>query len=263
MGALDGQGNPIPFLRPLWPRAVTDERSPALSWSQLAPLGDRREVREHVSGHHVQTCLCELQVKVFQVVIGLGHRALVCRPQAGARERGLDPARIGATARSGASRGRAVYHRGQSSRHAGAEGSRSERPSRARGPLNHSLPKNGYTAPGGRQTGAYGQIQAGSSEQRPRRPGERLAPHQSRGELGDPFVAEQWSHAETRRPQNTDEDCILPPGLPWRTGRVWVPGEALHSPPHSAGQPHPAIRRRGLCRSHSNTNLTPPWLFCS
>ena len=139
-------------------------------------------------------------------------------------------------------------------------GSRSERPSRARGPLNHSLPKSGHIAPGGRQTGAYGQIQAGSTEQRPRRPGERLAPHQSRGELGDPFVAEQWSHAETRRPQNTDKDCILPPGLPWRTGRVWVPGEALHSPPHSAGQPRPATRRKSLCRSHPNTNFTPLWL---
>lgn len=56
------------------------------------PLRDCCEVGEHVSGHHIQTCFCELQVEIFQVVISLSHRVLICRSQAGTRERCLDPA---------------------------------------------------------------------------------------------------------------------------------------------------------------------------
>lgn len=54
--------------------------------------------------------------------------------------------------------------------------------------------------------------------------------------------------------------AFCPQALPWRTGRVWVPCEALHSPPHLAAEPCPMTRRRGVCRSHSNTHFTPPWL---
>lgn len=150
VGALDGQGAPISLLRLLRPDAVTEEHSPALSRSRLAPLGDRREVGEHISGHHVQTRLCELQVEVFQVVVGLGHRVLVCRPQAGARERGLDPAGRGSMARSGAGRGLAVYHRGQSSRHAGAERAALRKTPQGTWPIEPQLGKEWTHRPGGR-----------------------------------------------------------------------------------------------------------------
>lgn len=57
------------------------------------PLGDSREVGEHISGHHVQTRLRELQVEGLQAVISLRHGALISGPQAGTGEGRLDPAR--------------------------------------------------------------------------------------------------------------------------------------------------------------------------
>lgn len=67
--------------------------SPPSCSTAHTPLGDRGEVGEHVSGHHVQTCFCEFQVEILQVVISLGHRVLIRRPQAGAGEGCLYSAR--------------------------------------------------------------------------------------------------------------------------------------------------------------------------
>ena len=56
------------------------------------PLRHSREVGEDVSSHHVQTGFRQLQVEVFQAIVSLGHRVLICRPQAGTGEGRLYPA---------------------------------------------------------------------------------------------------------------------------------------------------------------------------
>lgn len=62
------------------------------SW---APLGQRREVGEDVSGHHVQAGLGQLQVDRLQRVVGLHHRVLVGRAQAAGGGGRLHPAQDG------------------------------------------------------------------------------------------------------------------------------------------------------------------------
>lgn len=155
------------------------------------PLRDCCEVGEHVSGHHIQACFCELQVEIFQVVIGLGHRVLICRPQAGAREGRLDPAggrdhgKVRALGRPnylplGTRDGGMHVLRGPSS----------ERPRQCTWPLEPQLGKHsGHVTPE-RKCRSSWETQAHSWEQRLRRQERQTSPHQSTGELGDGFVAE-------------------------------------------------------------------------
>lgn len=89
-----------------------------------------------------------------------------------------------------------------------------------------------------------------------------MSPHQSTGELGDGFMVEQFSHAETARPWDAHTKiAFCPQGhLPLRTGRVWASCVALH--PHTqvtlCSTCTPVTRRRGLCRLNSDISFTAP-----
>lgn len=115
------------------------------------------------------------------------------------------------------------------------------------------------TPPGGRQTGPRWRDSRPACRSRVLRDGRGWPLTEAQENSGDPFVAEQWSHAQTRRPRTQTKIAFCPQALPWRTGRVWVPCEALHSPPHLA-EPCPMTRRRGGAGLTPIHISRPPWL---
>lgn len=181
----------------LGPTCTKEPRTPRLlqrcrGWSQKpsgtparpaprarpAPLGDRCEVGEHVSGHHVQTRFRELQVEIFQVVISLGHRILVCRPQAGTCERRLDPAGGRGPGEVRDWPGRLISHRGPKLKACKCwEGRAHKPPTRAHGQSSHCMANHVDTSSQREEwQGLTGETQAHSSEQRLRRQGRDRRP---------------------------------------------------------------------------------------
>lgn len=99
-------------------------------------------------------------------------------------------------------------------------------------PSRHIIPERGGA-------GAQGETQACLSEQRLRgRERDGMSPHQSTEKLGADFMAEQFSHAETKTMGHTDKDCILPAGPPPVRDReglcaVLQPHTRAPRPPHA------------------------------